>query len=142
MSPFANYLKKLRGRRSLRQKEMAKRLGYEPSYISALERSEKGPPKEDFIQRLTRVLDLNEDEQAGLLAALDVSGRQISIPAYASECEYKLLHNLEPKLGHLHPVQIRLIEFVLKLPESLCSEEAGLWAVFADQSVRTEVPKM
>lgn len=34
MSPFSRYLKALRTRRGLRQKELAHQLGYEPSYIS------------------------------------------------------------------------------------------------------------
>jgi len=49
MSPFAIYLRKLRLRRGLKQKEMAYLLGYEQSYLSALERSVKGPPKQEFI---------------------------------------------------------------------------------------------
>jgi len=92
-------------------------LGYEASYWSALERSEKGPPKQDFINRLIQGLQLTEEEQATLAQALKLSRRHISLPSRASEREYALLHQLEPQLGHLQPIQIQLIELALQIPE-------------------------
>lgn len=123
MSPFSKTLKKLRQKRGLKQKGLAYELGYEPSYISALERSEKGPPRQDFIERLIRGLALDALEQAELAEALKASRRQISLPAKASEQEYGLLRKLEPQLGHLNPVQIQLIELALGLPQLACSSE-------------------
>lgn len=119
MSPFARYLKTLRLARGLKQKELAFHLGYEPSYLSALERGEKGPPKEDFVGRLIRGLALDEEEQAQLRQAVATSRRQIWLPAQASEREYALIHQLEPQLGHLDPVQIQLIGLALSIPSSL-----------------------
>lgn len=58
MSPFAKLLKEFRLSRKLKQKELADLLGYEPSYLSALERSEKGPPRQEFVQKLTQRLGL------------------------------------------------------------------------------------
>lgn len=117
MSPFAIFLKQLRLSRGYRQKALAHELGYEPSYLSALERSEKGPPRQDFIQRLIKGLNLDEIEQRELVAALDASRRQISLPAKASEAEYDLIRKLEKQLGQLQPLQIQLIEMALKIPE-------------------------
>jgi transcriptional regulator with XRE-family HTH domain len=116
MSPFARLLKELRVRRGVRQKELADRLGYEPSYLSALERSEKGPPRRDFIERLIRGLRLDEAEQAELAAAIKASSRQISLPATASDREYGMFQQLGPQLGKLHPLQIQLIELALQIP--------------------------
>lgn len=116
MSPFALYLRKLRLHRGYKQKELAHLLGYEPSYLSALERGEKGPPKQDFVNRLIRGLALTEEEQVTLAQALKFSRRHISLPSRASEREYALLHELEPQLGHLNPLQIQLIELALQLP--------------------------
>ena len=123
MSPFSILLRQLRLRRGYKQKELADRLGYEPSYLSALERSEKGPPRQDFIQRLIRDLNLNENEQAELTRALKASRRQVSLPARASEREYALLHQLEPHLGNLDPIQIQMIELVLQIPKSTSALE-------------------
>lgn len=143
MSPFSRYLRALRIHRGLRQKELAHQLGYEPSYLSALERSEKGPPRQDFIRRLIRGLDLDEDEQALLAQALKASRRQISLPPRASEKEYALLHQLEPQLGSLLPVQIQLIELALQVPKTISVAGAGLCCDKAIQRMTgKEEPKM
>lgn len=121
MSPFSLCLRRLRRRRGLKQKEVADRLGYEPSYVSALERGEKGPPRRAFVERLIRGLDLDEDERVELTTALAESRRQITLPLHASEEEYSLLHELEAQLGRLRVEQIYLIRLALRLPASLCT---------------------
>lgn len=126
MSPFAHYLVALRKSRGLRQNELAHKLGYEPSYLSALERSEKGPPRQDFIQRLIRGLDLEDEEQTELARVLQASRRQVSLPPRASEQEYGLIHELEPQLGKLHPLQIQLIRLALQMPCSTGSDSVCL----------------
>lgn len=118
MSPFAVYLRELRRRRGMNQKGAADLLGYEQSYISALERSAKGPPRRDFITRLIRGLALSEIEQAELAESLRKSKRQISLPCAAPAEEYELLRDLECQLGRLHPAQIELIRQALALPEA------------------------
>lgn len=141
MSPFAHYLKSLRLSRGLKQKNLALVLGYEPSYISSLERSQKGPPKEDFIRRLIKGLNLDETEQADLQRALKFSRRQVFLPAQASEEEYGLIHELEPQLGQLTPLQIHLIKLALRLPASL-SVPSGLLGMAPPPSEGKEAPKM
>lgn len=143
MSPFAKALRKFRQDRGLRQKDLADRLGYEPSYISALERSEKGPPRQDFIRRLIRGLALDQNEQAELAEALQASRRQISLPANASEQEYGLIRKLEPQLGHLNSFQIQLIELALGLTQFGCSvQELACVMPLRQQSSGKEAPKM
>lgn len=117
MSPFASYLRELRYRRGLKQKDAAELLGYEQSYISALERSAKGPPKQDFVTRLIRALKLSAAERVELEEVLRKSKRQVSLPCSAPAEEYELLRELEPQLGRLHPVQIKMIRQVLALPQ-------------------------
>jgi transcriptional regulator with XRE-family HTH domain len=141
MSPFATYLRKLRLSKGLKQKALAHYLGYEPSYLSALERSEKGPPKEDFIRRLIKGLSLDEAEQADLQRAIKLSRRQVSLPAQASEEEYGLIHELEPQLGQLTPLQIHLIKLALRLPASL-SVPTELLGMASPPSEGKEAPKM
>lgn len=142
MSPFASTLKKFRKKRGLKQNALAFQLGYEPSYISALERSEKGPPRQDFIQRLIRGLELTEDEQAELNNALIASRRQISLPAQASVLEYELLHELEPQLGRLTPLQIQLFRLALRLPSSLSIHDIGIGEPWCHSMEGRGVPKM
>lgn len=88
-------------------------MGYEPSYVSALERSQKGPPTTDFIARLVRCLELNDEEQLALDEAIAMSKRQFSIPPQTSEAEYRLVNHLMSQLGSLNPVQIQLIELAM-----------------------------
>lgn len=61
MSPFAHLLHNLQMRHNIRQSELAERLGYEQSYISALEIGLKGPPGPDFVDRLIAALELVGD---------------------------------------------------------------------------------
>ena len=143
MSPFSTYLRTLRRARGLRQVELAHLLGYEASYISALERSQKGPPRKEFIGRLIRGLKLDVSEEAALSQAIDASRRQISLPAQANEQEYALLRQLEPQLGRLHPVQIELIKLVLSMPEKLQGISQVVYSSCSvHQTTRTEAPKM
>jgi len=123
MSPFARFLKQVRGQRGFRQKELAFRLGYEPSYISALERGEKGPPRQDFVRRLIQGLSLDEDEQVALEIALKASRRHFSLPHCASDAEYQMIQELAPQLGRLHPLQVQLIQLALSIPGTFCANQ-------------------
>lgn len=115
MSPFAYVLRELREKRKLRQKDAAEILGYEQSYLSALENCGKGPPQKAFINRLIIKYGLNEDEQNQLLIALNQSKRRIVLPLNTNFAEYKICHQLLNQLGELHPQQIELIKFALSL---------------------------
>ena len=117
MNPFSIFLRNARLGRGLRQSQLAARLGYEQSYISALERGVKGPPRRDFVERLIRHLALDEAEQAQLKEAIAASRRHFSLPRCASEVELQLVHQLAPRLGRLTPLQIQLIELALAIPE-------------------------
>ncbi|HLO63535.1 MAG TPA: helix-turn-helix transcriptional regulator [Azonexus sp.] len=122
MSPFSLFLRHLRGARGLKQSELARLLNYEGSYLSALERSQKGPPNTDFLTRLVRCLELNDEEQLALDEAVAMSKRQFSIPPQASEAEYRLINHLVSRLGSLNPVQIQLIELAIaSIPNSVDS---------------------
>ena len=115
MSPFAHLLRELREKRKLRQKDAAEILGYEQSYLSALENGGKGPPQKNFINRLIMKYGLNDDEQSHLLIALKQSKRRIVLPLNADIDEYQIFHQLENQLGYLKPQQIELIKLALNL---------------------------
>ncbi len=142
MSPFSLLLKEFRVSRGLKQIEMADLLGYEPSYLSALERSEKGPPRQDFIRRLIRGLQLNDDEQNRLAGALRDSCRQVSLPARSSIREYEFLNRLRPQLGNLHPLQLELLDIALRIPDAMGQHFAKQGPGESGYSARAEVPKM
>jgi len=126
VSPFSHYLRRLRQSRNLKQRDVALCLGYEPSYLSALERSEKGPPRREFLERLITGLALSESERLALDEAVSASKRQITIPSNAGAMEYHLMRELEPMLGQLRPEQIYLMRLALSLPESVRVPELPL----------------
>lgn len=117
MSPFSKALKELRISRKLLQKEAAELLGYEASYLSALELSLKGPPKMSFVEKLILKFDLNDFEQSQLMEAYAQSERQYILPSNASIQEYRIFHLLKKQLGKLQPQQIDLINLVLRMDE-------------------------
>lgn len=119
MSPFSTVFRELRISCELRQAEFASQLGYEQSYISAIELGTKGPPSVDFIERLVRRLELNEHWQKRLLEALDESQRKIILPNEASDDLYRMFNELRRQIGALHPAQVELIQMALRMPVML-----------------------
>lgn len=53
-------------RHGMRQGDLAEAMGYEQTYISALEIGSKGPPTDEFIERAIKALQLGDAEQADL----------------------------------------------------------------------------
>lgn len=102
-------------RHSIRQADLAKRLGYEQSYISALEAGLKGPPTQDFIERLISALELTAVEQAELQASVEASQRKLTLDPAAPADLYYLFKDLRDKLDQLAPVHIRMIRDVLSV---------------------------
>jgi transcriptional regulator with XRE-family HTH domain len=117
MSPFSTVFRDLRIFCGLRQVEFATQLGYEQSYISAIELGIKGPPTSEFIDRLVQRLDLDEEWQKRLLQALDESHRKIVLHSEASEDLYKMFNELRRQLDKLHPAQVELMQLALRLPD-------------------------
>lgn len=115
MSPFSIFLRQVRESRALRQKDAAEMLGYEQSYISALENGLKGIPRLEFIQQLTNKFQLSDEEISEMNAALSVSRRTFSIPNSAKAEEFELAHRFEGLLGKLSPKQIQFLHLALDL---------------------------
>lgn len=63
MNPFACLLHTIRMQRGIRQTELSDLIGYEQTYISALEIGKKGPPTPEFVERLITALDLKGEER-------------------------------------------------------------------------------
>lgn len=122
MSPFSSVMHELRVSHDLRQFELAELLGYEQSYVSALEVGIKGPPPKKFVSLLIDNLKLDESWQTRLWDALELSQRKIVLPNETSESIYKLCNELRLQLDHLHPTQVELIRIALRLPRTMTKE--------------------
>lgn len=119
MSPFADNLRKLRLQCGLRQAELAALLGYEQSYVSSLEIGTKGPPTQEFVDKLLQIIDMSGGEREQLLESVAASQKKITLPDQAPAELYWLMYKLRQQLDCLHPVQIELIEMALSLPVDL-----------------------
>jgi len=97
-------------------------LGYEQSYISALEIGAKGPPPSEFVTRAIAELHLDEAWQARLWESLEFSQRKIVLPTEAPEAVFRLCNELRHQLAKLHPAQIELMRIALRLPQSMATE--------------------
>ena len=115
MSPFSESLHSIRVRHGLRQVELAKLVGYEQSYISALEVGLKGPPTDEFVERLAAAVSLTKEEQDALRDAAQASQRKLVIEPDAPADIYRLLCDLRDGIKNLTPAQVRVIREVLAL---------------------------
>lgn len=122
MSPFSAFLHDIRVRRDLRQADLAEMMGYERSYIAALESSIKGPPTDEFVDSLIRALCLSDQEQHSLSESLLASERKLVLSPQSSQEIYWLLSDLRRELSTLHPAQIRAIRSILAMP---CAPAVG-----------------
>lgn len=122
MSPFSNLFRELRVFCGQRQADFADQLGYEQSYISAIELGTKGPPSEEFLERLIERLELDVQWQNRLRSALDESHRKMVLPNEAGEDVFRMFNELRRQLDTLHPAQVELMQMALRLPQSMSTQ--------------------
>ncbi|MES2407954.1 MAG: helix-turn-helix transcriptional regulator [Pseudomonadota bacterium] len=115
VSPFSRHLMDLRKRFGLRQGELAELVGYDQSYLSALEIGQKGPPTLEFVERLGTVLSLTETEKQELTDAVDASDRKLTIANDSAEELFLLLKDLRDRLLSLSPIQVRMMRDLLRV---------------------------
>lgn len=117
MSPFAHLLQQLRVERNLRQAELAELVGYDQTYISALEVGLKGPPPFNLVERLQQALGLSDDETRALTDAIGASRRRYVIEPGDTDIHqdvYLLLRDLWARLPELTATQVRILSDVLR----------------------------
>lgn len=105
----------------MRQHELAKQLGYEQAYVSALELGNK-PPSEEFLVKLNRSLTLSERDSLEMRLAAEKSRRRFVLPADVPTETYLLCHELWEKIDRLYPAQIRAIRDLVRIDELLADE--------------------
>jgi len=125
MSPFSHLLHYLRTSRNIRQAQLAEMVGYDQTYISALEVGLKGPPTSEFVDRLAEALALEPDEAAELFEAAEASQRKLVIGIDVPQEVYHLINRLRVSLPELTPRQVRMINDVL----STRTSDAETWSL-------------
>jgi len=119
-TPFAVFLRTLRLRGGFSQLELAKKLGYEQTYVSAIELGTK-PPSSEFLAKLTETLALADSDQRDLERELEDSPRRIVIPSDLPTNEYRLYAELRRKVGQLLPAQIDAIRTILRMDDEMAA---------------------
>lgn len=94
-------------------------VGYEQTYISALEVGSKGPPTEAFVSKLISVLKITGDERELILEAAEASARKLVLDKDMPQEVYWLLRDLSNHLHNLSPAQIQIVRQVLALKDSI-----------------------
>ncbi len=59
---FGAYMRQIREEKEIGLREMAKKIGVSPTYISKVERDEFPPPAEDKVRKIAEIFDVDVDE--------------------------------------------------------------------------------
>jgi HTH-type transcriptional regulator, competence development regulator len=111
---FSLLLKSIRTSQGYKQYEFAKILGCEPSYLSALERGKKDPPKPDKLEKLIQRMNLSEDQARKLRNAAENRINNIKIPRESSEIVRQMFVLLNKKSSSITNYQANVISCVLR----------------------------
>lgn len=69
---FGEFVRRAREEKDIGLREMAKRIGVSPTYLSKVERDEFGPPAEDKVKAIAQIIGCDVDEllaRAGRVAS-------------------------------------------------------------------------
>ncbi|MFD1122456.1 helix-turn-helix domain-containing protein [Methylophilus flavus] len=106
-------LKSIRTSQGYKQFEYAKILGCEPSYLSALERGKKDPPKPEKLEKLIQRMNLSENQAQKLRNAAEYRINNIKIPRESNEIVREMFVLLNKKSSSITNYQAKLIRQVL-----------------------------
>lgn len=125
MSPFGALLRYLRNERGVDLRTLATQVGLGEKVLSAVETGRRRPLKKDQLEKIKKILRLNEEEAALLLEAARYSEARVRIPLTAKPNEYRLIHRMVEAVGGLSDHQLELMQSVLDRPERKPSAEGG-----------------
>lgn len=110
----------LRNRLGIRQVRFAEMIGYEQSYVSALELGLKGPTNKEFLAKLIQTFTLDEPQQLALMNAVKESQQRFVLPRGVQADTFRMCSELWEKIDQLPPSQIQAIRALIRLnvPES------------------------
>jgi transcriptional regulator with XRE-family HTH domain len=117
-SPLAKLLKKSRVDRGLRQHDVARTLGYEQAYLSAIELGTKSPSQE-FLLRFANAFQFEKQEMQELEEAVRGSRRRFVLPYQVPTETYQLCNELWEKIDRLVPAQVIAIRHILRIVDEI-----------------------
>lgn len=120
-SPISIFLRNLRLRAGLSQRQLADLLGYEQGYVSALEVGVKSPSIE-YIDGLIAKLKLNDKSKTDLEVAIKCSRRRFTLPADVSTETYLFCNALWEKIERLHPTLLSAIHQMIQVDDLIAEK--------------------
>jgi transcriptional regulator with XRE-family HTH domain len=119
------FLRNLRLQIGLSQSDLARSIGYEQGYVSAVELGLKNPSKE-FLARLTSEIRLAEHDLVALADAQKMSNRRFTLPPEVSTATFEFCNELWGKIDSLHPAVLDAMRSMLKLEERVATRPSLL----------------
>lgn len=97
---FGEYIREKRKHRMLTLKKFSNLCGVSAAYISSIESGKRGAPSEKVLDKMTRALNLNEDEKSEFYNLAGSGSRKNGVPADLAEyvSENPLIWSLLRKL--------------------------------------------
>lgn len=118
MTPFGDAIRRLRERKGVSQKDMAKALGVTAAYLSALEHGHRGAPTFDMQQRIAGYFNIIWDEADALFDLAGVSHPKVTVDTSGLPASYTAFANrLARMIRNLPPDVIEELNTVLKKVE-------------------------
>jgi transcriptional regulator with XRE-family HTH domain len=108
------FLRNLRLQVGMTQLDLARSLGYEQGYVSAIELGLKSPSKE-FLVKLATGLKLSEKDLLALEIALRASKRRFVLPVDVSTKTFHFCSDLWDQIERLHPALLEALHQMLKV---------------------------
>lgn len=113
MSPAAKLLRCHREARGWNQQTASEKLGYEQSFISAIEGGHKPFPRKNFTEKVIRVFELTAEEADKFESAVMRSRRSLMLPASLDTNRFELAHNFIERLETLSLKEMEVIKVAL-----------------------------
>ena len=101
-------------------------MGYEQTYLSALELDKKGPPTREFIDKLVLNFQLSHEDLLSFLDAADASKRKFVIEHPISKDAYLLIRDFRNRLPELVDAEIDLVRKVLFFKDAMMAQRPKL----------------
>jgi transcriptional regulator with XRE-family HTH domain len=119
MTPFGQFLERIRRDRRLLQKQVAAVMGVTPTRESGMERGRIPPPSQHVLNRLIKGLELNPAEIEELNYTVAISRRVLTLPVGMSKSEYEFIDLLSKHLGRLSEDQLLIMAKLLEMTSGL-----------------------
>lgn len=117
-SPVSIFLRDIRLQVGMTQADLARSLGYEQRYVSAMELGIKIPSKE-FLAKLKTELKLDDKDRLALDQALKASNKRFVLPPDVSTATYRFCNELWDKIERLHPAVLDAMHSMLKVEDQV-----------------------